>query len=90
MSDNLDQKEYFKTFDGDELVAKIPLSWKKSFNQGIVIPHKMRNCDCKKDILCDNCDKLVNQNKEFSANLNEIKREPPNKFGDMPPKYIKT
>ena len=27
VSDNLDRKEYFKMFDGDNLVAKIPLSW---------------------------------------------------------------
>ena len=52
--------------DGDNLIAKVPRSWKKSFSQGVVIPHKMRNCtNCKKDILCDNCDKLVNQRKEF-------------------------
>ena len=74
--------------DGDKLIAKIPLSWKKSFSQGVVIPHKMRNCtNCKENILCDNCDKLVNQNKEFSANLNELKRLPPNDFGYMLPKY---
>ena len=49
----------------------------------------MRNCrDCKKDILCDECDKLVNQKKEISANLNELKREPPSEFGFMLPKYI--
>ena len=76
-------------FGGDKLVAKVPLSWKKSFGQGVVIPHKMRYCtNCKEDILCDNCDKLVNQNKEFSANLNELKREKPNDFGHMLPKYI--
>ena len=47
VSDNLDRKEYFKMFDGGKLVAKVPLSWKKSFSQGFVIPHKMRNCsDC--------------------------------------------
>ena len=35
--------------DGDKLVANVPLSWKKSFSQEVVIPHKMRNCtDCKK------------------------------------------
>ena len=51
----------------------------------------MRNCsDCKKYILCDNSDKLVNQRKKFSANLNELKREPPNDFGCMLPKYITT
>ena len=51
----------------------------------------MKNCNsCTKDILCDECDKLVNHRKEFSANLNEIKGEPPNKFGHMLPKYIIT
>ena len=48
----------------------------------------MRNCDdCKKDILCDRCGKLVNQRKNFSANLNELKRELPYEFGLMLPKY---
>ena len=69
VSDNLDRKEYFKMFEGDKLVAKVPLSWKKSFSMGVVIPHKMKNCNkCTKDVLCDDCDKLVNQIKEFSAN----------------------
>ena len=91
VSDNLNRKEYFKMYNGDKLQAKVRLSWKKSFSQGVTIPHKMRNCsDCKKDILCDNCDKLVNQKKEFSANLNEVKREKPNDFGHMLPKYIIT
>ena len=89
VSQKLDRKEYFNMAGGDKLIAKLPLSWKKSFSLGVVIPHKMRNCvDSKKDILCDNCDKLVNQNKEFSAKLNELKREAPNKFGHMLPKYI--
>ena len=51
----------------------------------------MRNCsDCKKDNLCDECDKLVNQRKEFSANLIELKREAPNDVSHMLPKYIIT
>ena len=87
--DNLNRKEYFKLYNGDKLIAKVPLSWKKSFSQGVIIPYKMRKCsDCKKDILCDECDNLVNQKKAFSANLNELKRERPNKFGYMLPKYI--
>ena len=91
VSDKLDRKEYFNMADGDKLVAKIPLSRKKSFSQGVVIPHKMRNCHyCKKDILCDICDELVNQRKEFSANLNELKREKPNDCGHKLPKYIIT
>ena len=89
MSDILDRKEYFKMFNGGKLVAKVPLSWKESFSMGVVIPHKMRNCsDCKKVILCDDFDKLVNQNKKFSANLNELKRQPRNENGYMLPKYI--
>ena len=56
-------------FEGDKLIAKPPLSWNKSFTMGVVIPHKLRNCKkCTKNLLCDGCDKLVNQNKEFSAN----------------------
>ena len=31
-------------FGGDKLIGKVPLSWKKSFSQGVSIPHKMRNC----------------------------------------------
>ena len=31
VSDKLNRKEYFKMADGDKLVAKIPLSWKKKF-----------------------------------------------------------
>ena len=78
-------------FEGDKLVAKVPLSWKNSFSQDVVIPHKLRNCtDCKEVILCDNCDRLVNQRKEVSANLIELKREKPNQFGHMLPKYIIT
>ena len=33
---------------GDKLIAKVPLGWKKSFSQGVVIPHKIKNCsECK-------------------------------------------
>ena len=91
VNDNLDRKKNFNMANGGKLVAKVPLSWKKSFSQGVVIPHKLRNCtECKKDILCDQCDKLVNQKIEFLANLNEIKRRPPNEFGHMLLKYITT
>ena len=51
----------------------------------------MRNCtNCKGDILCEKCDSLVNQRKEFSAKQIEMKREPPNEYGHMLPKYITT
>ena len=78
-------------FNGDKLIAKVPLSWKKPFSMDVVIPHKMRNCNkCTKDILWDGFHKLVNQKKEFSANLSELKRQPPKEFGLLLPKYIIT
>ena len=74
-------------FNGDKLIAKVPLSWKRSFSVGVVNPHKRRNCNkCAKDIFCDYCDKLLKQKKEISANLNEVKREAPFEFGHMLPK----
>ena len=77
--------------DGDNLIAKVPLSWKKSSSQGVIKPHKMRNCtEFKKHVLCETCDEVVNQKKEFSANLIQLKREKPNKTGHMLPKYITT
>ena len=86
VSDNLDRKDNFIIFEGDKLFAKVPLSWKKSFSMGVVIPHKLRNCSkCPKDILCDGCDKLVNQRKEVSANLNELKRQSPIELAHMHP-----
>ena len=55
---------------------------------GVVIPHKFRICnECTRDIVCDNCDKMVSQKKEISANLNNLKNQPPNEFGHMLPKY---
>ena len=77
--------------NGNRLIAKVPLSWKKSLGYGVVIPHKMRTFNkCTKDFLCDGCDKLVNQNEEFSANLKELKRQAPNEVGHKLPKYITT
>ena len=68
--------------DGGKSIAKLPLSWKKSFSRGVVILHKMRNCvECSNNILCENCDNLVNQKEKFSENPAEIKRQPPNEFG---------
>ena len=64
-------------------------SWKKSFNSGVIIPKKMRFCnECKDEILCRTCINQINENIEFEANLNEIKRYPPNEFGHMLPYYI--
>ena len=57
VSDKLDEKEYSNMAGEGKLVAKVPLSRKKSFSQRVIIPHKMIMCNnCTKDFLCDNCD----------------------------------
>ena len=67
----------------------LPRSWKKSFDSGIVKPKKMRFCnECNDKKLCDKCNYQINENKEFEANLNELKRHSPNEFGHMLPYYI--
>ena len=76
VSNNSDKKNYFKMLDGNKTITEVPLSWRKSFSMGVVIPHKLRNClQCKNNSLFFNCDILVDQNKEFSANFNELKRQ---------------
>ena len=70
-----------------KLVTKQAFSWKKKqFDIGVVIPSKKSNCDnCTKDLICKDCDKIINQTKAYSSNLNELKRKPLEKLGPMLP-----
>ena len=55
----------------------------------VIIPHKLGYCsDCTENSLFNKCDKFVNQTKEFSADLNDIKRQHPNSFRHMLPWYV--
>ena len=84
----LDRSQYFKMIDGKKISALLPKSWKNSFDSGIIIPTKMRFCNEYKDvILCITCNTQINENKEFEANLNLLKRKAPNEFGYMLPNY---
>ena len=84
----LDRSQYFNMLEGKKITAMLPRSWKKSFNNGVIIPTKMRRCNaCKDGILCSTCNNQINENKEFEANLNLLKREAPNRFGHMLPYY---
>ena len=48
----------------------------------------MRRCtESKFEILCDECNNQFEENKEFEANSNLVKREAPNQFGHMLPYY---
>ena len=84
----LDRSQYFKMKEGEKISAILPKSWKKSFDNGVIIPKKMRFCKKCNDIkMCDICNNQINENKEFEANLNELKRHPPNEHGYMLPCY---
>ena len=66
----------------------LPRSWKKSFDSGIIILKKMRFCnECNDKEMCNKCNNQINESNEFEANLNELKRHPPNDFGYMLPYY---
>ena len=84
----LDRSQYFKMIEGEKISAMLPRSWKKSFDSGIIIPTKMRFCnECNDNKTCVKCNNHINENKEFEANLNELKRHPPKKHGYMLPYY---
>ena len=85
----LDRSEYFKMIEGKKISAMLPRSWKKSFNNGLIIPTKMRFCnECNDNKMCVKCNNHINEKKEFEANLNLLKRKTPNEFGFMLPYYI--
>ena len=61
---------------------------KKGSSHGVITFHKIGNCnECIENALCDNCDELVNQTKEFPTILIELKRKAPNVFNNMLPWY---
>ena len=46
----------------------------------------MRRCNnCNGEILCNECNNQVKENKEFEATKNLLKRHAPNQFGYMLP-----
>ena len=57
---------------------------KKSFNSGVIIPTRIGFFkECNKDKKCERFNNQINENKEFQANLNLVKGQFPNEFGDM-------
>ena len=68
--------------------ATLPRSWKKSFSNGIVISVKLRFCnEYGKEKPGDMCNNQVNENKQFEANLNLLKRQAPNDIGHLLPYF---
>ena len=75
--------------EGKKISAMLPKSWKKSFNNGITIPTKMRFCDESNDKrMCNRCNNKTEENNDFEANLNLLKRHAPNDFGHLLPCFI--
>ena len=84
-----DRSQYFDMLKDKKITAMLPKSWKKSFDNGIIIPTKMRQCNaCNDGILCTTCNNQINENKEVEANSNLLKRKTPNDFGYMLPYYV--
>ena len=83
--------DWFQNFDmleGNKITAMLPKSWKKSFTNGIIRAVKTRRCDeSQNGIICTTCNNQVNENKEFEANLNLLKRKAPNEFGQVLPYF---
>ena len=85
----LDSSQFFDMSENKKISDMLPKSWKKSFNNGIVIPAKTRRCDkCRGTILCATCNNQNNENKEIQANINLLHREAPKEFGYMLPYYV--
>ena len=85
----LERSQYFKMKEGEKISAMLPKSWKKSFDNGVIKPKKMRFCNkCNNIKMCDICNNQINENEEFEANLNLLKRDKPNDCGHMLPYYV--
>ena len=70
----LDPSQYFDIVESEKIKAILPRSLKKSFNNVIIIPTKMRRCnECKDGMLCTTCINPVIENQDFEANLNLLK-----------------
>ena len=87
---HLHWSQYFDMLEDKNISALLPRSWKKSFDNGITMPVKMKRCnECKGEILCDDFNNQVNEKKKFKTSLNFLKRDVPNQSGHMLPYYKK-
>ena len=70
----LDRSQCFNMLEGKKITAMLPRSWKKSFNNGIIIPTKMKRCDiCNYKSLCEKCNNQVNEKKRIRSQFKFIK-----------------
>ena len=70
--------------EGKKITAMLPNSWKTTFNNGVLIPTKLRFCTEFNDKkMCNNCNNQSIETKEFEANLKKLKRHASYDFGYM-------
>ena len=83
-----DRSQVFDILECKKISAMQPRSWKKSFNNGVIITLKMKRCnECNGGIICVTLNIQVNENNEFEVNLKILKREAPTQFVHMLPYY---
>ena len=67
----LDRSQNFKILESEKVTVMSTKSWKKSFNNDIIIPAKMGPCEVRKgEILCMTCNNHFDENGEIEAKLN--------------------
>ena len=62
-----DRSYYFDMLESKKISAMLPKSWENSFNNGCVIPAKLRICDkCRGKILCATLNNQINEKRTRS------------------------
>ena len=71
----LDRSQYFDMLKRKKITAILPRLWKKSFNNGIIIPTKKKQCnECKDGILCTTCNNVIDEKKRIRSQLKFSKK----------------
>ena len=82
----VDRSQNFDMLQCKTITTILPRTWKKSFINGVITPVKVRRCnECNGKIKRMTCNNQVNENKEFEATLNLLKRYAPYQFRHMLP-----
>ena len=76
----------FKIVKGIKICDKLPLSWKKEINSGVIIANKVRfRKEYEEKSRCSGCDEKVSQMEKFESNLRKLQRQPAKSMGRMLP-----
>ena len=82
----LERKQNFDILEGKTVSRKFQRTWKKSIENGVGNPSKVKDCeDClwSSNGMCETCEKRIYQIAEIKLSLDELKGKPPNEKGQM-------